>query len=300
MIKNNTIYLLVIIATLFWGANFALAGPILQEMSPLWLAASRFGLSAMLMMVFASWRREPLLAPAMQHIKAYLIIAAVGIGGFNLLFFYALQTTSAGNASLIMATNPLVTIVLAALVLGERPSKRLLLSLPLALVGVLVVISSGDMSKLTHLQNIQGDVLMLGGNLAWAGYNVLSRKLMPKQSALTNTTLVMSAGALILLAAAALSGDHLTTLGFYPSVDLAIMVVGGTVLAYLFWNTGIARFGAGRTALFMNLIPVFAMLTAAVMGQLPNLAQIMGGGLVISGVALAMMPLRRRPEVDEG
>jgi drug/metabolite transporter (DMT)-like permease len=236
----------------------------------------------------------------MQYIKAYLIIAAVGIGGFNLLFFYALQTTSAGNASLIMATNPLVTIVLAALVLGERPSQRLLLSLPLALVGVLVVISSGDISKLTHLQNIQGDVLMLGGNLAWAGYNVLSRKLMPKQSALTNTTLVMSAGALILLAAAVLSGDHLTTLGFYPSVDLAIMVVGGTVLAYLFWNTGIARFGAGRTALFMNLIPVFAMLTAAVMGSLPDMAQIMGGGLVISGVALAMMPLRRRPEVDEG
>jgi drug/metabolite transporter (DMT)-like permease len=299
MIKNNTIYLLVILATVFWGANFALAGPILQEMSPLWLAALRFGLSAALMIAFASWRREPLILPAMQHIKAYLIIAAVGIGSFNLLFFFALQTTSAGNASLIMATNPLVTIVLAALVLGERPSQRLLLSLPLALVGVLVVITSGDMSKLAHLQNIQGDVLMLGANLAWAGYNVLSRKLMPKQSALTNTTLVMSAGALILLAAAAVSGEQITTLSLYPSIDLAIMVVGGTVLAYLFWNTGIARFGAGRTALFMNLIPVFAMLTAAVMGNLPNMAQIMGGALVISGVALAMLPQRRR-EVDEG
>jgi drug/metabolite transporter (DMT)-like permease len=299
MIKNNTIYLLVIIATLFWGANFALAGPILQEMSPLWLAAARFGLSAVLMLAFASWRGEPLVAPVKQHFKAYLIIAAVGIGGFNLLFFYALQTTSAGNASLIMATNPLVTIVLAALVLGERPGRRLLLSLPLALVGVLVVISSGDMSTLTHLQNIQGDLLMLGGNLAWAGYNVLSRKLMPKQSALTNTTVVMSAGALILLAAALTSGERFTGLGVYASIDLLIMVTGGTVLAYLFWNTGIARFGAGRTALFMNLIPVFAMLTAALMGQLPNIAQIMGGVLVISGVVLAMVPQRKR-EVDEG
>lgn len=299
MIKNNTIYLLVIIATLFWGANFALAGPILQEMSPLWLAAARFGLSAVLMLAFASWRGEPLVAPVKQHFKAYLIIAAVGIGGFNLLFFYALQTTSAGNASLIMATNPLVTIVLAAIVLGERPGRRLLLSLPLALVGVLVVISSGDMSTLTHLQNIQGDLLMLGGNLAWAGYNVLSRKLMPKQSALTNTTVVMSAGALILLAAALTSGERFTGLGVYASIDLLIMVTGGTVLAYLFWNTGIARFGAGRTALFMNLIPVFAMLTAALMGQLPNIAQIMGGVLVISGVVLAMVPQRKR-EVDEG
>lgn len=299
MIKNNTIYLLVITSTLFWGANFALAGPILQDISPLWLAALRFVLSALIMIAFSSWRGEPLIVPALQYIKTYFLIGAVGIGGFNLLFFYAMQTTSAGNASLIMATNPLVTMVLAALVLGERPGLRLLLSLPLALAGVIVVISSGDMSKLTHLQNVQGDLLMLGANLAWAGYNVLSRKLMPQQSALTNTTLVMSAGALILLVAAATSSEHITALGFYASIDLAIMVVGGTVLAYLFWNTGIARLGAGRTALFMNLIPVFAMLTAAVMGRLPNAAQIMGGALVISGVALAMVPQRKR-EVDEG
>ncbi|MFA5171179.1 MAG: DMT family transporter [Sulfuriferula sp.] len=299
MIKNNTIYLLVITSTLFWGANFALAGPILQDISPLWLAALRFVLSALIMIAFSSWRGEPLIVPALQYIKTYFLIGAVGIGGFNLLFFYAMQTTSAGNASLIMATNPLVTMVLAALVLGERPGLRLLLSLPLALAGVIVVISSGDMSKLTHLQNVQGDLLMLGANLAWAGYNVLSRKLMPQQSALTNTTLVMSAGALILLVAAAISHEHMTAIGFYAGIDLAIMVVGGTVLAYLFWNTGIARLGAGRTAIFMNLIPVFAMLTAAVMGYLPNAAQIMGGALVISGVALAMVPQRKR-EVDEG
>ncbi|WP_124950454.1 DMT family transporter [Sulfuriferula thiophila] len=288
--KTNSVYLLVIVATVFWGANFALAGPILHDVAPLWAAALRFTLGALIMITFVSWRGESLIAPARRHAGVYLLIGAIGIGGFNLLFFYALQTTSAGNAALIMATNPLMTTLLAAVTLGERPGGRLLLSLPLALSGVFVVVTGGDMSKLAHLQDVRGDLLMLGANVAWAAYNVLSRSAMPKLPALTNTTLVMSAGAMLLLIVAISSGEQLTMPGVHAAIALAIMVTAGTVLAYLFWNTGIAHLGAGRTALFLNLVPVFAMLTAAIMGTMPTLVQIIGGILVIGGVSLAMLP----------
>lgn len=291
--KTNSVYLLIIVSTLFWGANFALAGPILHDLTPLWAAALRFMLGALIMIAFVSWRGEELATPARRHAGVYLLIGAIGIGGFNLLFFSALQTTSAANAALIMATNPLMTTLLAAVVLGERPSGRLLLSLPLALSGVFVVISGGDMARLTHLHDVRGDLLMLGANIAWAFYNVLSRSVMPKLPPLTNTTLVMSAGALLLLTVAIGSGEPLTPLGWQAGIAMAIMVVGGTVLAYLFWNTGIARFGAGRTALFLNLVPVFAMLVAAIMGTMPTLIQITGGVMVIRGVSLTMMPRRK-------
>lgn len=291
--KTNSVYLIVVISTVFWGANFALAGPILHDIAPLWAAALRFSLAALIMIAFVSWRGEALIAPARRHALAYLLIGAIGIGGFNLLFFFALQTTSAGNAALIMATNPLLTTLLAAVMLGERPSSRLLLSLPLALAGVFIVISGGHASRLLHMQIVHGDLLMFGANIAWAFYNILSRRLMPKLSALTNTTLVMSAGAVLLLIVAAGSGEPLTALSFNSGLAMAIMVVGGTVLAYLFWNTGIAHLGAGRTALFLNLVPVFAMLVAAIMGAAPTLVQIIGGVLVIGGVSLAMLPRRK-------
>ena len=71
------------------------------------------------------------------------------------------------------------------------------------------------------------------------------------------------------------------------------MVVGGTVLAYLFWTMGIAYLGAGRTAIFINLVPVFAMLTGATVGTLPSGAQLAGGLLVLGGVAISMLPSRR-------
>ena len=136
------VYLLVALSTLFWGANFVLAGPVLADIPPLWAAALRFALGTVLMLTLVIWRGEDLMAPLRRHAKVYALLGAVGIGSFNLLFFFALQTTSAANGALIMATNPLLTTVLAALLLGEATKPRQLLALPLALIGVVVVISA--------------------------------------------------------------------------------------------------------------------------------------------------------------
>jgi drug/metabolite transporter (DMT)-like permease len=195
-------------------------------------------------------------------------------------------------AALIMATNPLITTLLAAAVLGERPSRRQLAALPVALAGVAVVISHGEWSRLIHLQMLRGDIEMLGANLLWALFNVLSRRLMPRASPIGSNALMLGAGALILLAAALMQGDGLTLPGFNASLALLIMAVGGTVLAYLFWGLGIQQLGAGRTALFLNLVPVFAMLVGGALGTAPTPAQWLGGVLVLGGVSLAMLPRR--------
>ena len=76
---------------------------------------------------------------------------------------------------------------------------------------------------------------------------------------------------------------------------MAGLVIGGTVLAYLLWNNGIARLGAGRTALFMNLIPVFAMLSAITIGTYPTPMQLVGGAIVFSGLLISMIPNRKKP-----
>ncbi len=287
------IYPLVVLSTLFWGGNFTLAGPVLADIPPLWAAALRFTLGTILMLALVAWRGEALIAPLRRHAKAYALLGTVGIGGFNLLFFFALQTTSAVNGALIMATNPLVTTLLAAVVLGESVSRRQLAALPLALIGVVVVISGGDLQRLLHLQVARGDLLMLGADVTWACYNILVRRYLPSGSAVANTTLVMAAGMLLLLAVAAVSGEivHIPTVK--AGMSLAAMAVGGTVLAYLFWNMGIARLGAGRTSLFLNLVPVFAMLVDSLLGTLPSDIQLIGGLMVIAAVTVAMLPSRR-------
>jgi drug/metabolite transporter (DMT)-like permease len=293
--KTHTVYLLVIASAFFWGANFVLAGPVLVDLSPLWAAAARFALGALLMLGFAVWRGEDLVGPLRSHAWAYLLLGAVGISAFNLLFFFALQHTSAVNAALIMASNPLLTTLLAAVLLRERANARQLASIPLALLGVSIVISGGEFHRLTALHDVRGDLLMLGANFAWAFYNVLGRRYLPKTSSITNTTLLMSAGAVLLLLAALSHGGLPQVPGPKAMLALAMMIGGGTVLAYVFWNTGIAYLGAGRTALFLNLVPVFAMLIGIISGVLPTLPQLIGGVLVISGISLSMLPRRSPP-----
>lgn len=290
---NLTVYLLVTTSAFFWGANFVLAGPILADLPPYWAAAIRFVLGAALMFTIAGIRRDKLLSLLRHHAPVYLLLGTIGITAFNLLFFYALQSTSANSAALIMATNPLLTTLLAAALLGEKPSARHIAALPVALLGVLVVITHGEMKRLTSLGFTHGDLLMLAANLSWALYNVFTRRYMPNASPVANTSWIMAAGATLLLTVALSSDSHIHTLGMQASIAMLIMVVGGTVLAYLFWGIGIARLGAARTAIFLNLVPVFAMLIGILLGTLPSTSQLAGGLLVLGGVSIAMLPSRR-------
>ncbi|OZB36127.1 MAG: multidrug DMT transporter permease [Halothiobacillus sp. 15-55-196] len=290
------VYALIILSTFFWGANFVLAGFVLSDISPQWSAALRFGLAALILLGVALSQKAPLAALIRQHGASYLTLGIIGVAGFNLLFFFALQTTSADNAALIMATNPLLTTFLAWLILGEHPGWQRLIALPVALLGVTVVISDGNLAHLRDLHVMTGDWLMLAANLCWAFYNVLNRRLMPKTvSPTVNTALIVSAGALVLLVVAGFNSQGLHPLSLQAGFAMAGLVIGGTVLAYLLWNTGIARLGAGRTALFMNLIPVFAMLSAITIGTYPTPMQLLGGAIVFSGLLISMIPYRKKP-----
>ena len=289
----NLLYLLVTLSAFFWGANFVLAGWVLADMPPLWAAALRFLIAAALMLVVAGRRGEGLWQLVRRHAAVYGLLGLVGVAGFNLLFFNAMQATSAENGALIMATNPLLTTVLAALLLGERIGRRHLAALPVALAGVAVVVFHGDLSRVAGLQVATGDLLMLAANVTWALFNVGSRRYMPQASPIANNALLLTAGAGVLLVAAMAGDAQFAMPGLPAGAALLIMALAGTVLAYVFWGIGIQHLGAGRTSLFLNLVPVSAMLVSGLLGHRPMPAQVVGGLLVLAAVTTAMMPVRR-------
>ena len=295
-------YALAALAALFWGANFNLAAPVLADMAPLQAAAGRFVLAAAIMLAITIARREgmAMLDTARRHGWRLALIGLVGIAGFNILFFHAMRTIPAVNGALVMATNPLLTALLAAVLLGERLPRRQIAAMPLAFLGVAGVIVGGDPAGGLHAG--WGDLEMAGADLTWALYNVLARKLTPPGPQFANVTVVMGAGAAVLgLAALADGGAPLALPGTQAGAALLTMAVFGSVLAYLFWRMAITRLGAGRTALFLNLVPVFATVIASLGGALPNSGQLAGGAVVLAAVAYAMLPARRpRVACEEG
>lgn len=280
-------YLLVVLTAVMWGANFNLAKPVLAELHPFVAGADRYLIAAAIMLALTYFRGERV---PLRHGKTYLTLGIVGVFSFNLFFFLGMASTSPVNGALIMALNPLLTGLIAYAMLGEKPSGRQMLAFPVGIVGVgIVVLGAGAQ---VHMD--RGDLYIMIANLNWAFYNVLVKKLMPKDtSGVASTAGIMVVGSLALTLAAVIAGEEFTMPGLHAGSALIAMSVGGGVLAYLFWNIGIGRLGAARAAIFLNLVPVTSMVIAAFSGQPPSHIQLLGGALVIGAVTFSSWPIRR-------
>jgi drug/metabolite transporter (DMT)-like permease len=281
MMGNINTYLMATMAAIFWGANFNLAKPVVAEMGPYIAGASRYILAAAIMVLIALIRKENI---PLRHLKAYLTLGVVGVFGFNLFFFLGMETTSAINGALIMALNPLLTAILAYLILEDKPSKQQMIAFPIGVAGVAIVVLGAG----AHLTLSIGDLYICIANVSWALYNVLVRQVMPKNvSGIANTAGIMTVGAIALSIAAILQGDRFVVPTLATGASLAMMAVGGGVLAYLFWNASIAKLGPSKAAIFMNLVPVTSMVIATIERIPPNNAQVLGAVLVISAVTFS-------------
>jgi drug/metabolite transporter (DMT)-like permease len=277
-IKN---YLMAIMAAIFWGANFNLARPVVLEMGPYIASSSRYILAALIMVLITMIRNE---AIPLKHLKSYLILGVAGVFGFNLFFFLGMQTSSAINGALIIALNPLLTAVLGYFILKDIPSKRQLIAFPIGVAGVAIVVLGAG----AHVEISIGDFYIFLANLSWALYNVLVRVMMPKNvSGIANTASIMTVGAVTLTFIAILHGDKFIVPTINTGISLILMTIGGSVLAYLFWNASIAKLGPSKAAIFMNLVPVTTMVIASFESLPPNHAQMLGAIMVISAVTFS-------------
>ncbi|BEV07544.1 DMT family transporter [Methylophilus sp. DW102] len=276
-------YLMATLAAILWGANFNLAKPVLAEMSPYLAGASRYTIAAIVMILIARFSQAVI---PLREWKAYLTLGIVGVFGFNLFFFLGMAHSSAINGALIMALNPLLTAILSYFILGERPKLVQLLAFPVGIAGVAIVVLGAG----AEWTIATGDLYIMIASLNWAVYNVLVKKMMPKQvSGIASTAGIMTVGALALSLAAACNGSPLVMPTAHAGLALLIMALGGGVLAYLFWNASIKHLGPAKAAIFMNLIPVTTMVIAAFEHVPPTQGQLFGAVLVISAVSFSAL-----------
>ncbi|MGH8846731.1 MAG: DMT family transporter, partial [Polaromonas sp.] len=223
-----------------------------------------------------------------RQLLGTMALGATGIWAYNLLFFSALAVLPAGRTSLIVALNPVVTILVAAAFLGDRLSATRWAGVGLALLGVWIVVTRGDLSQLAQSVG-KGELSMLGAVCAWAAYTLLGRRVLRGLSPLLATLLAAIWGTLFLGLLALRDIPTLHAASFTPSVwaSLAFLGVLGTAVAFVWYYEGITRLGAARTVVFNNLVPIFGVLLGWLMLNEPLSVSLMAGGaLAIAGVFL--------------
>lgn len=282
---------LVILSTLFWGINFHAGKYVVNYLSPLDGAAIRFSLASIVILVMLFMKESPaaIRLAIKQNWKAYLILGIIGVAGFNGLFFWGLKYTTAVNGALIMATNPLITVLLSALILKNPIRLNQYVGMSLSFLGVILVITQGKWIMLRHFHIALGDWIIMGANVCFALYGVWCRRYLKDSKPLMTTAMTMILGVIILVLCSLLVPSQLTWFhqGWLVYVSLLHMAFFGTVLAYLFWNSGIIYLGINQTVVFFNLVPVFTVLIAIMLGQPILLPQVFGGTLVLIGVLLS-------------
>ncbi|MDH5398683.1 MAG: DMT family transporter [Cyclobacteriaceae bacterium] len=295
MNKRTLAYLLLVPGTFFWGVNFHFAQISTTYMSPMAASAFRyfFGVAGM-MILFPLINRESKLSEQFKAVYpkwfVMLLISLSGVFFFNYFFFKGLTMTSAVNGSLIIGLNPALTALFSLLIIRQPISVRQLTGIMISLVGLCVVISRGDWTVFMSLNLNRGDGYMLLASVLFAFHHVLIQRYVAHISAII-ITVVTSSLALFLFLTLSM-GEVLFQLNqglpltFWGAI--AFMGLAGTTLSFYFWNRGVITIGAGKSAMFINLVPLFAVLSGFLFDKSLNIYQIIGGMLIAAGIYITL------------
>src|SRR3954451_17294490 len=249
-----------IVAALSWGAMFPIAASALHRVDPFPLTAIRYGVAAIVFLaLLAAVEGRSALRPGGRRLELF-VLGSVGFAGFNLLSYVGLEHTRTQDAALIVAAQPLLTVLALWLMYKQAPAKVTLAAMGVALLGVALVITRGNPA---NVQGGQGDLMILIGAAGWVVYTLGARRF-PGYSPLRYTALSAAGGTLPILAATA--GVTLARVEHLPAAhDLAaawwqivFVVFAGGVVAVIAWNEGIRRLGPPNRSPFSNPVPVGA------------------------------------------
>ncbi|MGE5048148.1 MAG: DMT family transporter [Deltaproteobacteria bacterium] len=274
---------------LIWGGNFTVTKLAFAQLSPLAFTALRFVAGSALLWALVRWTEGRGSFPRGATLWHLVWLGVLGNTLYQLGFVLGLARSTATNTSLIVSASPATVSILAAAMGLERATRRTRLGIALGIAGVLVVVLAGPAAA--HLEARIGDLFTLGALVCWSVYTVGLRRV-SGMSALRVTAWTAYTGTPGLLLAGAPELLRVRWRAVDPAVwgALAYATALSLVLAYVIWNASVRAVGATRTAIYMCVTPLVAVLVAwGALGERPGLLHVAGGVLIVLGVVLTRL-----------
>ena len=299
--------LLCLVAALSWGGMFPVMGHVLRHVDPFLFASLRYGLAGIgfvVLLVFLEGRGA-LNLKGERTFFAWLFGTA-GFAGFGFLAFLGQQLAGrdgALTASIIMATQPLLSLLVIWVLRKVAPPIYSFLFILISFLGIVLVVTKGDVFSLAHAQHYGANVLILGGALCWVLYTV-GATFYPTWSPVryTTVTTVLGLTSVFTINGFLYAANILpvpTTVAVASIVpDLLYMVVVAGFIGVLAWNSGNKILTPINGMLFINLVPLTAFVISAFQGIVPATAQVVGACLTAAAVISNNLYLRYRNTVS--
>ncbi len=286
--------LLLTVPPLMWAGN-AVVGRLAADLIPPMTLNFLRWLIAFFILLPIAWQ---ILRPASTLWpvwRRYLLLGFLGVGCYNALMYLALHTSTALNVTLVGASVPVWMLLIGTLFFKQRISRLQLIGSLLSIAGVIVVLSRGELARLAQIQVVAGDFYMVLASIAWAFYSwLLSQPKDPADIRSDWAAFLMAQMVFGLGWAGLFAGGEwaLTTAqiiwGWQLIGVLLFVAVGPAILAYRCWGVGVQRVGPAMASFFANLTPLIAaLLSAAFLGELPQLYHAAAFVLVVGGIVVS-------------
>ncbi len=288
-------YLLAVLPPLFWSGNFLFARLMRDQIPPIQMSFWRWTLALIILLPFClapirtDWLR------IRGNLPFLALLGAIGVTAFNCFVYAALHYTTVVNAALVNSLLPIVTFLLAYLILKQRLSGLQIGGILISLAGAAVVIARGDLGTLMRLSINHGDLLVFAGMSFWALYTVLIRWRPAGLNPMAFLGITVAFGAAFHLPFVAWEYGQQGGFAVTPQTagSLVYFAVFPSILAYIFWNRSVAVLGPGKTGMFMHLLPIFsAILATLFLGERLAAYHAIGFALVVGGILLVTRPQR--------
>jgi len=288
---------LAILAALIWSGNFIIARKVVKAIPPVSLAFYRWLLASIILFPFAAKKIRAEWSAIKTSWQLMFWVALTGITLFNTCVYIGAHYTTAINLALIGTTSsPIMAIIMARIFLKEPVGWMKLLGLIFCITGVLFLLSAGNFRNLFGHHYSKGDLWVLAAAFFFAAYNTLVKKKPPTISPISFLSIAFVLGTILLFPF--YLWEARTTTPVEWNADLIVQIIylglGASVICFMIWNNAISKLGAGRTALFGNLIPVFSSIEAVfILNEQFTWVHVVSMMIVFAGIMLANYRLLR-------
>ena len=285
-------YLKLLLTAAFWGGTFVAGRSLAQNVGPFSAAFFRFAVASFFLILLV-WKAEGKAALiSRRQILPVILLGLTGVFCYNVFFFKGLKLIEASRAAIIIANNPIFIALFAALFFNEKLNTLKITGIVISVSGAIIAISKGNVLEILHGNLGMGEVYIFLCVASWVIFSLLGKTVMTALSPLSSITYSSISGTVLLFIPAFKEG--LTDCIYYSVSDWwNIFYLGffGTVLGFVWFYEGINQIGPTKAGLFINFVPISAILLAFfILGEPLTASLVIGTLLVSTGVYLTNRP----------
>ncbi|WP_053363255.1 DMT family transporter [Bacillus sp. FJAT-27251] len=291
--KRWLTYGMLTLATSTWGSAFIAGKVAVESFEPATVAFLRFLGAAILLFPLMLVMEKDRQKPDWRDYGLFAVLGLTGIALYNICFFLATKHAPVIKSSLFIAANPVLIVLLSGLFLKEKISGNNIAGMMIALTGVAFIITNGHLLDLFKIGFEPIDFVLMGALVSWALYSVVGKIVLNKFSSVESTTYAVMFGTIFLLpfAVAETSWQDIQHASLSAWLSIAHMSIFVTVVSFIMYYNGIKEVGAAKASIFINVMPVSAVIMATLfLGETFTWAHAIGAAFVLSGVYVGTNP----------